>query len=55
MRLPVSTNWKAKNYDLILVIVDKLIKIVNIKPVKITIDAQSFAEVIIDVVVQHHG
>ena len=53
--LPVSTNWKGKTYDSILVIVDRLIKIVHYEPVKLTIDAPGLAEVIINVVVRHHS
>ena len=53
--LPLSTNWKDKTYDSILLIVDRLIKMVHYEPVKLTIDAPGFAEVIIDVVVRHHG
>ncbi len=53
--LLVSTNWKAKTYDSILVIVDKLTKMVYYEPVKVTIDAPSLAKVIIEVVVRHHG
>ena len=53
--LPVSTDWKGKNYDSILVIVDRLTKMVYYKPVKITINAPGLAEVIIDIVVRHHG
>ena len=53
--LPVSTDWKSKSYDSILVIVDRLTKIVHYKPVKITINAPGLAEVIINVVVRHHG
>ncbi len=53
--LPISANWKGDNYDLILVIVDRLTKIVHYEPVKVTIDAPGLAEVIIDVVVRHHG
>ena len=53
--LPVLTDWKGKSYDLILVIVDKLTKMVRYKSVKIMIDALGLAEVIIDVVVRHHG
>ena len=53
--LPVSTNWKGKSYDSILVIVDRLMKMVHYKPVKVTIDAPGLAEVIINVVVWHHG
>ena len=53
--LPISTNCKQDSYDFILVIVDRLTKIVYYKPVKITINAPSLAEVIIDVLVRHHG
>ena len=53
--LPISTDWKGDNYDSILVIVDWLTKMVYYKPVKVTIDAPGLAEVIIDVVVRHHG
>ena len=53
--LPVLTDWKGESYDSILVIVDRLTKMVHYEPVKITIDAPGLAEVIIDVVVRHHG
>ena len=53
--LPILTDWKGKSYDLILVIIDRLTKMVYYKPMKITIDAPGLAEVIINVVVQHHG
>ena len=53
--LPLSSDWKSDSYDLILVIVDQLTKMVYYKPVKVTIDAPGLAEVIIDVVVRHHG
>ncbi len=53
--LPVSTNWKGETYDSILVIVDRLTKMVHYEPVKVTIDAPDLAEVILDVVVRHHG
>ena len=55
MRLLVSTDWKDKNYDSILVIIDRLIKIMYYKPMKVTIDAPGFAEVIIDFVVWHYS
>lgn len=54
-RLPLSTDWKGETYGSILVIVDQLTKIVQYKPVKIIIDAPSLSEVIIDVLVRHHG
>ena len=53
--LPVSTNWKCETYDSILVIIERLTKIVHYIPVKVTINALSLAEVIIDVIVRHHG
>ncbi len=53
--LPISANWKGNSYDSILVIVDRLTKIVHYELVKVTIDAPGLAEVIIDVVVRHHG
>ncbi len=53
--LPISANWKGDNYDLILVIVDRLKKMVHYEPVKITIDTLGLAEVIINMVVRHHG
>ena len=53
--LPILTDWKGDSYDSILVIVERLIKMVHYKPVKVTIDAPGLAEVIIDIVVRHHG
>ena len=50
-RLPVLTNWKGKNYDSILVIVNRLIKIVYYEPVKVTINVPRLA----NVVVWNHG
>ncbi len=53
--LPVFTNWKSETYDSILVIVDRLTKIVQYEPVKVTINAPALAEVIIKAVVRYHG
>ena len=53
--LLLSADWKGNNYDLILVIVERLTKMVPYKLVKVTINAPGLAEVIIDVVVWHHG
>ncbi len=53
--LSMSTDWKGDSYDSILVIVDRLTKMVHYEPVKVTIDAPGLAEVIIDVVVPHYG
>ncbi len=53
--LPISADWKGDSYNLILIIVDRLTKMVHYVPVKVTIDAPGLAEVIIDVFVRHHG
>ena len=53
--LPILANWKGNSYDSILVIVDWLTKMVYYKPVKVMINAPRLAEVILDVVVWHHG
>ena len=52
--LPVSTDWKGETYDSILVIVDRLTKMVHYELVKVTINAPGLAEVIVDMVVWHH-
>ena len=52
---PILADWKGNSYNLILVIVDQLIKMVYYKLVQVTIDASGLAEVILDVVVWHHG
>lgn len=53
--LLVTTNRKSKSFKLILIIVERLTKIVHYKPVKIIIDTLSLAEIIIDIVLRHHG
>ena len=53
--LPLLANWKGDSYDLILVIVDCLTKMLHYEPVKVIIDVPRLVEVIIDVVVRHHG
>ncbi len=50
--LPIFTNWKCDIYDLILVIVDQLTKMVHNWSVKIITDAPGLA---MDVVVQHYN
>ena len=52
--LLISINSEGDSYDLILVIVDRLIKMVNYKPVKIIIDIPSLAKVIINIVIYHY-
>ena len=49
--LPLSSDWTSDSYDSILVIIDRLTKMMHYKPVKVTIDAPGLAEVIINVVV----
>ena len=51
--LLISTNEKGDSYDSILVIVDRLTKIVYYEPVKVTIDALGLEKVTIDVVLRH--
>ena len=53
--LPLYSDWKGDSYDSILVIVDRLTKIVHYKPVKVTINTLGLAEVILNVVIRHHG
>ena len=53
--LPISTDWKGDNYDSILVIIERLMKIVHYMPIKVTIDAPGLTEVIINLVVRYHG
>lgn len=49
--LLLFVNWKDDSYDLILVIIDCLTKIMNYKPVKVTINAPKPEKGIIDIVV----
>lgn len=53
--LPVSTNWKGKTYNSIQDIVNRLTKMVHYKPVKVTINALSLAEMIIRTILMHHS
>ena len=53
--LLLPADWKGDNYDSILVIVDRLTKMVNYKLVKVTNNAPGLAEVIIDMIVWYHG
>ena len=53
--LPILTDRKEDSYDSILVIVDRLTKMVYYKPVKVTIDAPGLVEIIINVVVRYNG
>ena len=51
----VFIDWKGNSYDSLLVIVKRLTKMVLYKPVKVTINAPDFAEVILDVVKCHRN
>ena len=53
--LSILTDQKRDCYDLILVIINQLTKMVHSKPVKATIHALDFVEIIINIVVRHHG
>ncbi len=53
--LPISADWKGNSYNSILVIIDQLMKMVYYVTVKVTINAPVLAEVIINVIVCHHG
>ena len=53
--LPISLNWKGETYNLILVIINKLMKMVYYKPIKIIIYISGLAKVIIDVIVRYYS
>ncbi len=53
--LLISVDWKGDSYDLILVIIDQLTKMVHYVLVKVTIDVPGLADLFIDMVVHHHG
>ena len=53
--LPILIDWKRDSYDSILVIIDRLTKMVYYELVKVTINAPDLVEVIINIVVRHHG
>lgn len=52
--LLIPANWKSDTYNSILVIVDRLIKIIYYEPLKIIIDVPGLAKKIINVMVYHH-
>lgn len=55
MGLPISVDWKSDSYNLILIIIDQLTKIVYYKLVKMTINAPRLVKVIINMLLCHHG
>ena len=52
--LPISADKKGDSYNLILVIVNWLTKMVYYKPVKVTIIVLGLAKLIINVIMRHH-
>ncbi len=53
--LPKSKDWRGVKYDSILVIVDRLTKMVHYKPVLTTLDVEQLAWVLIEAVIKYHG
>ena len=53
--LPILTDLKSNSYNLIFVIFNQLTKMVDYKPVKITINVLILAKIIIDVVEKYHS
>lgn len=53
--LPISSDRKGEIYNSILIIIDKLIKIVYYEPVIVIIDILGLTKVIINVVVWYRG
>lgn len=53
--LPPSKDWRGHSYDSILVIVDRLTKMAHYIPVDKTLDAEQFAQVLIENLIRYHG
>lgn len=53
--LPILTNFKDESYDFILIIIDKLTKLIYYKQVEAIIDTSELVKVMINVVVWHHS
>lgn len=54
-RLPILTDQKGDSYNSILVIINRLIKMIYYQPVQLTINTHRLAQVILDVLAQHHS
>ena len=54
MSLPILTDLKGDSYNSILVIVNRLTKMVYYEQVKVTINAPGLAKIIINIVMRHH-
>ena len=48
-------DWKRDSYDSIFAIINRLIKMVYYKPVKVTINIPGLAKIIIDIAVRYYG
>lgn len=55
IKFSILTDKKGKSYELILDIIDCLIKIVYYAPIKMTINTLNLKKVIINVVVKNHS
>ena len=53
-KLPLSSNWKGDSSDSILVIVNRLTKMVHYKQVKVSINSPRLGKDILNVVVRYH-
>lgn len=53
--LPKSKDCRGVEYDSILVIFDRLTKMVHSEPVLTTLDVEQLAEVLIEAVIKYHG
>ena len=53
-KLPISTNWKGKSYNSILVNINRLTKMVHYELLKVNINASELAKVILNMVVWHY-
>lgn len=51
MELPISTNWKSDTYNSILVIINRFIKMLYYKSIKVTIDISGLVKIILDVII----
>ena len=53
--LLILINGKGVSYGSILVIIDRLKKLIHDKPIKVTIDVSKLAKVIINIVIWYHN
>lgn len=53
--IPILVKWKNNSYEAILVIVNRLTKMVYYKALKTIIDVSQLAQVSIDIVARYHG